>query len=115
MSGILLILATLMVAQGLVTAFGLPVPASVIAMLLMFALLLALGTVPKGLRQCSDLLLKALPLCLVPAGVGVMMYLDLIADRWLPLLLVLSVSTFVAQCLVMLTLKYLAARRKGGQ
>jgi holin-like protein len=96
------------VLQGLVLLFGfqfigeflarlldLPIPGSVIGMA-MLLLALAAGIVKEeSIAEASDLLLKYMTLFFVPAGVGVMLYFDLIAREWLPIIVGTVVSTFV--------------------
>ncbi|ARS54447.1 hypothetical protein B9G99_06190 [Kushneria konosiri] len=81
--------------DGLVALTGLPVPGSVLGMLLLLIFLMIKGEVPSGLRQVSEGLLKYLSLLYVPAGVGMMMYFNLIrADFW-PLMAASLISTVV--------------------
>ncbi len=94
--------------QGLVLLFGfqfigeffarwldLPIPGNVIGMA-MLLLALAGGIVKEeSITEAGDLLLKYMTLFFVPAGVGVMLYFDLIAREWLPIIVGTVVSTFV--------------------
>ena len=57
---------------------------------------LATGLVEiKWLEEAADLLLSNMGLFFVPAGVGVMVYSDLIAAEWLPIIVATVLSTFV--------------------
>ncbi|MBI4880060.1 MAG: CidA/LrgA family protein [Planctomycetes bacterium] len=91
------------VARGL----GVPVPGSVIGMIL---LTLALGLKAVRLEQvkpCADLLTKNLGLFFVPPGVGLILYFDLLRAEFLAIagatvlstLLVLAVTGRVAEFL----------------
>lgn len=73
----------------------LPIPGNVMGMGL---LLLGLSTKlidTKWLEEAAELLLSNMALFFVPAGVGVMVYGDLIAAEWLPITVATVVSTFV--------------------
>lgn len=73
----------------------LPIPGNVMGMGL---LLIALSTKMidiKWLEDAADLLLSNMALFFVPAGVGVMVYADLIAAEWLPITVATVVSTFI--------------------
>lgn len=73
----------------------LPIPGNVLGMAL---LLLGLGCgwiKLAWVEDASELLLSHLALFFVPAGVGVMVYFDLIASEWLPIVVATVVSTFV--------------------
>lgn len=90
-----------------------PVPGNVIGMGL---LLLALG---RGwvnfaaVREASELLLSHLALFFIPAGVGVMLYFDLIAREWLPITVAFFVSSFAVMAATGWTAQLLG-KKKGG-
>ena len=79
----------------LVRAFGWPFPGPVIGMSLLFLTLLMRGTVSQELRTGSGSLLQHLSLLFIPAGAGVMLHLQRIADEWLPITVALVASTFI--------------------
>ena len=73
----------------------LPVPGPVIGMV---ALFIAWPYLPRWQPRLAELatgLLSHLGLLFVPAGVGVMLHVGLIAAWWAPLLLALTLSTVV--------------------
>ncbi len=73
---------------------GIPIPGNVIGMgLLIVALWLKIVRV-EWVQEAADLLLSHLALFFIPAGVGVMVYFDLIRREWLPISVALVVSTF---------------------
>jgi len=98
----------MIVLQGLVLLLGfqfagelvsrlldLPIPGNVIGMALLL-LALAGGVVKEeSISEAGELLLKYMALFFVPAGVGVMLYFELIAREWLPIIVGTVVSTFV--------------------
>jgi holin-like protein len=79
-------------------------------MLLLLGLLLGRGHTPTPVRQTAESLLRYLALLYVPAGVGLMIHLDLIARDWLALLLALFISTVMAMTVTALVLKAFVAR-----
>ena len=79
----------------LVRLFGWPIPGPVIGMALLFLTLLARGTVSQELRTGTGGLLQHLSLLFIPAGAGVMLHLQRIADEWLPITVALIASTFI--------------------
>ena len=90
--GFLLLLLFLVAGQFIGRALSLPVPGNVLGMILL-ALALLCGLVKLELvKPCADLLLKHLGFFFVPAGVGLIQHLGLIADEWLPIL----VGTFLS-------------------
>lgn len=75
-------------------ALHLPVPGPVIGMVLLFlALMLRQGPAPEPLSRTADALLGSLGLLFVPAGVGVVVYLPLLARDWAPLSLAVLAGT----------------------
>lgn len=80
-------------------ALGLPIPGPVIGMVLLFAVLLARyggeGLPDKPLSHVADTLLGNLGLLFVPAGVGVMLYLPLLARDWPAILAAIVIGTAV--------------------
>ena len=89
-------------------ATGLPVPGPVIGMVLLFAGLMIKGAVPDGLGKVADGLLAHLSLMFVPAGVGVVLHLELMGEQSLALSVALVGSTLAAvavTALVMVMLK----------
>lgn len=78
-------------------ALGLPVPGPVIGMVLLFAaLLLRRREAPEALGRTADGLLDNLGLLFVPAGVGVVLHLPLLARDWAPLSLAVLAGTLAA-------------------
>jgi holin-like protein len=75
---------------------GLPLPGPVIGLALLFAGLAVRRRVPKALDTGADALLTHLSLLFVPAGVGVVLHLGLVAREWLPLLVAIVFGTIVA-------------------
>jgi holin-like protein len=64
----------------------------------LFAILLKRGGPSEELRSTSQNLLSHLSLLFVPAGTGVILYVDRMADEWLSLTVSLLLST--ALCIV---------------
>ena len=62
--------------EVLVQLSGIPVPGPVVGMVLLFLALALRGSTPNPLRGVSQTLLAHLSLLFVPAGVGVMLYMD---------------------------------------
>lgn len=71
-----------------------PIPGNVIGMAL---LLIALGrgwVSFAAVSEAAELLLSHMALFFIPAGVGVMLYFDLIGREWLPIVVAFFVSSF---------------------
>ena len=91
----------------------LPIPGNVMGMGL---LLLALTTGwidVKWIEEAADILLSNMTLFFVPAGVGVMVYSDLIAAEWLPITVATIFSTFVVMAVTGVLAQKLENREQG--
>ena len=81
----------------LVRTLHLPVPGPVLGMVLLFAALVLRGReAPAALGATADALLGNLGLLFVPAGVGVVLYLPLLARDWAPISLAVVAGTLLA-------------------
>ena len=74
---------------------GWPIPGNVLGMVLLLIALARRWVKVEWIEEAAEFLLANLALFFVPAGVGVMMYFDLIAGEWLPIILATFISTFV--------------------
>lgn len=109
---ITLLLLCQLVGEVLARLLSLPLPGPVIGMLILFVGLLLRGGVPTELQATASGLLQHLSLLFVPAGVGVVTHIALVAEEWLPItvaLVVSAVATIAVTALLMASL----ARRLG--
>ena len=110
-----LLLVCQLAGEVVARLLGLPLPGPVIGMAILFAGLVARGGVPEGLQAAARGILEHLSLLFVPAGVGVMLHLSLVAEEWLPIsaaLVVSTVLTIAVTALVMVGLTRLAGGGK---
>ncbi len=90
-----LILLFLAIGEFIVWLTGIPVPSSIIGMLLL-AMSLKAGIVkPRHVEKLSNFLVHNLGFFFVPAGVGLMNCLGLISDQWIPIVGAAIGSTIV--------------------
>ncbi len=90
---ITVLLAYQLVGEVISKGLELPLPGPVVGMGLLFVTLLIKGNLPEGLKKTSQGLLSHLSLLFVPAGVGVMMHMHLLANEWQAISVALVVST----------------------
>ncbi|HSS63646.1 MAG TPA: CidA/LrgA family protein [Gammaproteobacteria bacterium] len=90
-----LLLVCQLAGEVVARAAGVPLPGPVVGMAILFIALMIRGSVPEALQQTAKSILDHLSLLFVPAGVGVMIYLPLIADEWLPIASAIIIGTLV--------------------
>lgn len=90
----------------------LPVPGPVIGMLLLFVALVIKGGIPEGLEKVGTTLLSHLSLLFIPAGVGIMVHLKLLAGEWLPITAALVISTALTIAVTGLVMQWLSPKGK---
>ncbi len=107
LGAITLLLLFQLVGEAIALFFTLPVPGPVIGLGLLFAALAWRGGPSEDLRGTAQNLLQHLSLLFVPAGVGVMLHAQRMADEWFPILIALMVSTFATIAVTALVLRAL--------
>lgn len=108
-NALLALLVFQLTGEVLVRALRLPIPGPVVGMLLLFIALRIQGSIPNALQRASQGLLGNLSLLFVPAGVGVIVHLQLISAEWWQLLLTILLSTLVTLLVTALTMQSLVA------
>ena len=99
-------------------SLGLPLPGPVLGMLILLTGLIVRGGVPEPLQRTAEGLLSHLSLLFVPAGVGVVLHVNLIADEWLPISAALvgsTILTIAVSALMIVWLTRLTGDRPTGE
>jgi holin-like protein len=92
---------------------NLPIPGNVMGMGLLLLGLTTGWIDVKWIEEAADILLSNMTLFFVPAGVGVMVYSDLIAAEWLPITVATIISTFVVMAVTGVLAQKLENREQG--
>lgn len=87
--------AFLAIGELVVMLTGVPVPSSIIGMLALTAALKAGVVKLRHVEKMADFLVHNLGFFFVPAGIGLMRCLDLVAEQWLPIIGASVASTIV--------------------
>ena len=103
-----IILCCQLAGEMLVLWTGLPVPGPVAGMALLFVGLMIRGAIPDNIAFVGDGLLGNLSLMFVPAGVGVMLHVQLLGRDWLPLTAALVISTILTIAVTALVMRWLS-------
>ena len=110
--GTMFFVALVFVAQWLVDVTGLPIPPAVAAMLALALTLAALGKVPVILNEGASFLFRVFPLLFIPAIIGVVTVLDIVAQHWLVLLFAVTVSSLLGLIVSATLYRLLRARKR---
>jgi len=92
MFAIFLLIVLQLLGETIVQLSGLPVPGAIIGLILLYAMLMWRGEISDEMSRTSGFLLQNLGVLFVPAGVGVIAYLPLLATQWWIIALVLFIS-----------------------
>lgn len=95
LNGITLLLLYQLIGEFTVRLLEWPIPGPVLGMVMLFLTLVLKGRALESVETASTALLSHLSLLFVPAGVGMMVHFGRIADEWLPITVVLLLSTVV--------------------
>jgi holin-like protein len=112
LNAIALLLLCQLCGEMLVRLVALPIPGPVIGMLLLFGWLSWRGRSLQELDKTADGLLRYLALMFVPAGVGIILYLDLLRDTWMALFLTLLLSIIITLVITGHAMQWLLKRQK---
>jgi holin-like protein len=106
--GFIVLIGLLLLGELLSESFNLPIPGSVIGMVLLFIALIVIKSVPEDVGKVSDGLVAHIGLLFVPAGAGISVYLGMIADNWLVIVLASLSSTILTLAFTALAFKLLS-------
>lgn len=112
-NGISLLLIYQLAGEISVLLLRIPVPGPVLGMIMLFLSLVLRRRSSVSLDTASTALLSHLSLLFVPAGVGLMVHFERIAEEWLPITITLLLSTVItmaATAAIMLGASRLLAR-----
>lgn len=107
LTGFLILLTCQLLGEFIVVGLGLPVPGPVAGMLILLVGLMIYGEVPMALRLPAEGLIRYLALLFIPAGVGLMLHLQILRHEWLVVAASLVGSTAITLVVTALVLKLL--------
>ena len=93
--GLMVLAGVFLVGEVVKNAAGLMIPAPVLAIVFLVAVLAVLGKVPEGLRRVASFLLRHMALFFIPALVAMVALSEVLRDNIWPLLVIIIVSTLV--------------------
>lgn len=106
-----LIVSILAISYMLELAFGLPIPASIMGMLLLLILLLTKVIKLKDVEKTSNLLQKEITLFIIPLSIGISESIDLFGGKFLISVLIVALSTAISIFTTALIMKIIMKTR----
>ncbi len=94
---------------------GLPVPAGIWGLVMLFISFVALRKVPESLRLACDFMIRHMPFLFLPALVSVMAYRAFLKTQGLVLLLAMIISTIIGLALAGLIFEKLVVKKRPEQ
>ena len=92
-TGFIVLLVCQLIGDFAVRALGVPIPGPVVGLVLLFVVLqIRRPGRETGVVRAADGLLRHLQLLFIPAGVGIIQYLPILAEAWLPVAAGLVIS-----------------------
>ena len=111
LSGIVTLFLFTVLGNVLNDTFSLPVPGSVIGLVLLVIYLQISGKDSEALDKVSQLCVRYLGVLFIPGCVGVFFLGDLLAQQWLPIALAIFVATPFTLVVTALLVQWLLNRR----
>ncbi|MBQ9762907.1 MAG: CidA/LrgA family protein [Phascolarctobacterium sp.] len=116
LQGFSILLLLQWVSTEIISFLGIPFPAPLLGMLILTALLCTGVVKEKYIEDICGALIDKMALLFLPAGVSMILYLDIIKAELLPISLTLVISSLVILCSTALVLEMLLRKKeKGGQ
>lgn len=88
-----IIFACLLVGELLAALFGLPLPGSIIGLVILTVLLQTKVVKVEWIEKTANVLIKYMSFFFIPPGVGLICYLGLLKAQWCPIVVSCVVST----------------------
>jgi len=114
--GLAILLALQWLSTAIISFLGIPFPPPLLGMLILTALLCT-GVIKENyIEDICTALIDKMALLFLPAGVSMILYLDVIKAELLPISLTVILSSVIILCSTALVLEMLLRRKeKGGQ
>ncbi|MGI9274101.1 MAG: CidA/LrgA family protein [Endozoicomonas sp.] len=114
LSGIVTLLLFTVMGNTISTTLNLPVPGSVVGLILLVVWLVLKGEPSGELEKVSQFCIRYMAVLFIPAAVSVFFMTGLLAEQWLPLTLAVFVATPVTLVLTGLFMQW-ALKRTGSE
>lgn len=108
-----LILGVLFLGEFLSTRFNLPIPSTILGMIILFVLLMLKIIKIKWVEDVGNVLLDNLSVMFIPAGIGIARELELFKGNIIQLAIIVFVSTTIVIVVTGYTVQALEGKKRG--
>lgn len=112
-TGFAIILLIQFISTWLLATFAISFPPALLGMIILTILLLTNYIKIEWVEATCTVLIEKMGMLFVPAGVGMLLYLDIIAKEWLPLFATIFITSIVIMVATGLFIETLL-KKKGG-
>lgn len=109
------VMAILYLAHVIQVAFSLPIPSTVLGMIILLIALLSGLVKIDMIENIAPFSMEYLTFLFIPGGVGLISSLDLIADTWLQILILIILTTVIVIAVTGLTVQLLDKKNNGDE
>lgn len=88
------------------------IPGSIIGMIILFFLLLTNIVKLEHIEETSDFLLNNIAFFFIPSGVALLNYMDILKVNWLPLSVVIILSTMIVMIVTSLVVNFMIVKKE---
>lgn len=113
-NALLILFSCQFLGEAIVHFTGITIPGPVVGMMILLAGLIVKGGLPENLDKTASEFVKYIGLLFIPAGAGISLYLDLIAEQWVVILIASFTSTVLTLILTAYIFKMLE-KKEGGR
>ncbi|MBM7643052.1 CidA/LrgA family protein [Streptococcus loxodontisalivarius] len=110
---LMIILFFSLLGEGISSVFNLPIPGSIIGLILLFIALQLKWVRLRQIFTVGEFLLANMTILFLPAGVGIMEKFDVIAPNLLPILLITFGALFLNIAVIALVVSYIKKKYEG--
>lgn len=110
---LILIVGIYLVGEFLAIKFNLPIPGSLVGMLLLLLGLCTKIINVKHVEEITEFFMNHLAFFFIPAGVGIMRYFDILKSNFIEILVICIVCTAVVIVTTGKIVEYLVNKQKG--
>ncbi|MGV8981234.1 CidA/LrgA family protein [Clostridium sp.] len=109
---LMIILFPYLIGTILQLTFNIPIPGSVIGLILLF-LGLQIGIIKvEMIEELCEFLLSNMSFFFIPAGVGLMTAFGVLKGKWIPFIIIVVISTCLVWIVTAFVVKFLRSGRK---